>query len=355
MPRRTASTRRTPGSCTRWCAPASRTCRCTSTTSRRGPPGWTYSILPNLGALSDTQAGTIRRFVQQGGAVVATGRTGLYDEWGDPRRDFALGDLFACRHDGPVPALGEAPPKPAAEAGAGAFAPPPAGHTYLRLSPERRGRVDGPAAGDEPTGGDRHPVLRGFDDTDLLPFGGVLTAVRAEAGAVVPLTLVPAFPTYPPETAWMREPKTDVPGLILSRHGAARIAYLPADIDRRYEKEHLPDHGALLANIVRWAAGPHVPLTVEGPGLLDCHLYAQTGRLVLHLVNLTSEATWRAPLDELIRVGPFTVRIRLPEGWRRPTARLLVAGGARPVRVEDGMAIVHIDGILDHEVLVVAS
>ena len=29
---------------------------------------------------------------------------------------------------------------------------------------------------------------------------------------------------------------------------------MPADIDRRYAAEHLPDHAPLLANVVRWAA-----------------------------------------------------------------------------------------------------
>ena len=49
--------------------------------------------------------------------------------------------------------------------------------------------------------------------------------------------------------------------------------------------------------------------------------------MILHLVNLTSEATWRAPLDELIRVGPFTVKLRVPPGVAARSARLLVAGG----------------------------
>ena len=133
----------------------------------------------------------------------------------------------------------------------------------------------------------------------------------------------------------------------------ARVVYLPADIDRRYTKEHLPDHGRLLANIVRWAAGDSVPIAVEGPGLIDCHLYQQGDRRILHLVNLTSEATWRAPLEELIRVGPFTVKLRLPRAPVRPAARLLVAGVERPMRVEAGMGAIEIEAILDHEVIVV--
>src|SRR5256885_2255073 len=106
----------------------------------------------------------------------------------------------------------------------------------------------------------------------------------------------------------------------------ARVAFMPADIDRRYAREHLPDHAALLANIVRWAARADLRITIEGTGLIDCHLYEQPGRLILHPVNLTSEATWRAPVDELIRVGPFTVKVRVPRQGAKTSARLLVAG-----------------------------
>jgi Hypothetical glycosyl hydrolase 6 len=311
-------------------------------------------VLPNVGALSDPQVEAIRRFVEDGGALVATGSTSLFDEWGDPRQDFALADLFACHWIGAVPRQGR--PNTAGDTPASAaFAPPASGHTYLRLSPELRARVDGPEIGDEPPiTGARHAVLAGFDETDILAYGGTLTPLRVEAGAVVPLTFIPPFPTYPPETAWMREPKTDIPGLVLSQHGRGRVAYLPADIDRRYAREHLPDHARLLANIVRWASGQSIPLHVEGPGLIDCHLYEQPGRIILHLVNLTSEATWRAPLDELIGVGPFQVAVRWPQPTRPRSARLLVSGGTRPVRVTNGTAAFAIDSILDQELVVIA-
>lgn len=309
-------------------------------------------ILPNVGALSDGQAAAIRRFVRSGGSLVATGQTGLFDEWGDPRVDFVLADLFRAHVAGGRDQPAGDPER--RSGAAGAFAPSPGSHTYLRLHPEMRARVDGPIAGDEPaaTGG-RHVVLRGFEETDIIPFGGTLGALRTDPQASIPLTFVPAFPTYPPETAWMREPKTDVPGLVLSEHGPSRVAYLPADLDRRYVREHLPDHALLLANLVRWAAGEHgVPLAVTGTGLIDCHVYEQPGRVIVHLVNLTSEATWRAPLDELIRVGPFTIDLRNPTALESRRVRLLVRGGEVPVRIANGAARIEIESILDHEVVV---
>jgi hypothetical protein len=127
---------------------------------------------------------------------------------------------------------------------------------------------------------------------------------------------------------------------------------MPADIDRRYAREHLPDHARLIANIVRWAANETVPLAVEGTGFVDCHLYGQPGRTILHIVNLTSEATWRAPVDELIRVGPFKVTMPVPARVTKPRARLLVSGSSPALTVAGGTASFEITAILDHEVVV---
>jgi len=145
-----------------------------------------------------------------------------------------------------------------------------------------------------------------------------------------------------------------MPGLVLSDHPkGGRVAFLAADLDRRYTRDFLPDHADLLANLVRWAAGDHMPLSVEGRGLVDCHLYQQPGRLILHLVNLTSAGTWRAPIDELIPVGPLQVRVKLPQGALGRSARLLVSAGTVSVAVRQGWVEFEVKSVLDHEVVVI--
>ena len=129
------------------------------------------------------------------------------------------------------------------------------------------------------------------------------------------MTFIPQFPIYPPETAWMREPKTNIPGLILNKvPGCGNIAFMPADLDRQFGRYNLPDHGNILANLIRWAAKDNIPLSVECAGLIDCNLYQKNDSLILHIVNLTSAGTWRQPVDEYIPVGPVRVRVQ-PSGW----------------------------------------
>ena len=55
-------------------------------------------VLPNTTALSDGQADLIGAWVEQGGRLLATFRTGLRDERGEPRGDFALGDVLGVEY-----------------------------------------------------------------------------------------------------------------------------------------------------------------------------------------------------------------------------------------------------------------
>jgi Hypothetical glycosyl hydrolase 6 len=296
-------------------------------------------ILPNFGAMTDVQATSVRRFVSSGGGLIATGESSLYDEWGNARPDYALNDLFGAHVTGQHHADRSSN----------------VAHTYLRLSPELRRQVDGPEIGDEPQiTNTRHPILRGFEETDILPYGGQLDPLRLDAGVEVLMTFIPEFPIYPPETAWMRQSKTDIPGLIINDKSKGRVAFVPADIDRLFSQHNLPDHGDLLGNLIRWAANENIPLHVEGLGLVDCQLYRQPGRMVLHLVNLTNSATWRQPIHELIPVGPFQMRIKLPGDMHVKNLDLLVSKQQIPFSINDCWVSFELKSVLDHEVMILS-
>ena len=188
-------------------------------------------ILPNVAAMSDAEAASVRAFVRAGGALIATNETSLYDQSGEPRMDFALADVFGThRPAGPVNRLlpitqmlpgggrgggsttagfvaGAEAPNPGvaapagggrgggrggnAPAGVGGGAAPasvgsggatPGGgaisgasqHDYVRLHPQLAAIQTGPhpPTGTEPhENATRHQVLAGFDNTDLLPYG----------------------------------------------------------------------------------------------------------------------------------------------------------------------------------------
>ena len=280
----------------------------------RDAPALKTLVLPNLGVMTSAQIDAVRAFVRSGGGLVATGATSLLDEWGTARRDFALADILGVALPESHPLRDEGQRQRWATDDA---------QSYLRLTPELRAGVAGPHMAGEPKAtGSRHPVLKGFDQTDILAYGGALAPLTVNASSEVLLTFVPPFPAFPPEAVWSRRMTTDIPGLVVTGgRDSGRVAYLAADLDRRYARDNLGDSGTLLANLVRWTAKDDIPLDVTGPGLLDCHLYRQSNRLILHCVNLTNEGTWRGPVDELIPVGPITVRVGIGAGVRPRSVR----------------------------------
>lgn len=304
-------------------------------------------VLPNLAIMTSGQIAAVRRFIDRGGSLIATGETSLYDEMGDPKPDYALADLFGAHLVTPKTTKPAAPvEKMAGEAY----------HTYFRLTPELRSQMAGPHIANEPAiKGRRHPILKGFEETDILPYGGLLEPLRTDAGAEVLMTFIPQFPTYPPEKSYMQVAKTDIPGVIIKPTSkGGNVVFIPADLDAQFGRSNLSDHGNLLANIVRWTLKENLPVTVEGAGLVDCHLYQQPGRLILHIVNLTSAATWRQPLDEFIAIGPLKVKVKLPATVSGKNVRLLVSGQKMTAGITSGFTQFEIKSIPDHEVIVIS-
>ncbi len=176
--------------------------------------------------------------------------------------------------------------------------------------------------------------------------------VEAAEGSDIPITLIPDFPAHPPETSWMRTERTQIPGLVLRNDGGSRRAYFAADVDRRFARDYFEDHGRLIANTIRWTAHDDVLLKVRGAGLLDCHLYRQGDRMILHFVNLSGAGTWRSPRRRTIPVGPLRVSIQLPSGAAPRAVELLVADQVHTVALAGRWASFEIESIASHEVAV---
>jgi len=284
-------------------------------------------ILPNLAALSDPQVESIRRFVAAGGSLIATGMSSLCTELGRVRPDLALGDLFGAN----VPAshAWRDPSRRTNQAKGWS-------QTYLRLPRENAAR---------------HEVLRSFSGTDVLAFGGELEPVALRREADMALSFVPALPLSPPEDVWMRQPDTRIPGLVCREIGGARVAWLPADIDRRFARDQLPDHGDLLAQQVRWCLRDDLPFELDAPGLIDCRLHRTlSGDGVLHLVNLNNPNAWRTPVQETVPTGPL--RVRLKAALVRGRVRALVNDAPLKQRQSGSRLVVDVPRIAEHEVLV---
>ncbi len=305
-------------------------------------------VLPNLAAMSDAQVAAVKAHAANGGAVIATSETSRFGEFGDPRPEFAFSDVFGVHR-----LAGNRGSQEQADLNIEVFLR----HSYLRLAPELRAGVDGPNDVSAPAaGGVRHPVLNGLERADVIPFGGYLPLVRVDADVQVLATFVPEFPIYPPETSWMREPRTELPAItVRETEAGAKLVWLVADLDRCFARDENFEHGMLIANAVRWALGERSLLSITGGR--DCispSLYRQGKRQILHLNNriLTSRIPGR--MNELIPIGPVQVRLRMQSDAVAPSdVALRVAGTRVAAGVEGSELIFEVREILDHEVVVI--
>jgi hypothetical protein len=298
--------------------------------------------------MSDDQVAAVKAYAANGGAVIATSETSGFGEFGEPRADFALAEMFGVHR-----LAGSRGSWEPADVNIEVFVR----HSYLRLAPELRAGVDGPNDATAPAAdGVRHPVLNGLDRADIIPFGGFLPIARADPGTAVLATFIPEFPIYPPETSWMREPRTNLPAIVVRETAAgAKLVWFVADLDRCFARDENGEHGMLIANAVRWALGERWLLSLAGGhGCISPSLYRQGRRQILHLNNriLTSRIPGR--MTELIPIGPIRVRLRAEPGAVAPgDVALRVCGQRVAAAMEAGELVFEVEKILDHEVAVI--
>lgn len=279
-------------------------------------------LLPNVAILTGAQLGIIDAFVANGGSLMSSFETGLYDVDGRPRPEFALGRMFGMRRAGerseshkPLP--GNTDPYPPTFAG------------YHRIE----------AA---------HPVLSGFQDTNWL--AGPNWTVPIEAEGMPVLTLIDPWPIYPTEQTYSREPHTKKPALVLRERGGSRLAHFAGDVEATFWRTGNDDLATLVANTVRWIAHDDVGPSVAGDGLIEIFAWQTEPGYAVHLLNYTNPNAYANTLRKHYRLGPQTVRLTLPTDTRIRRATLLRAGGDLPFKQNGRLLEFTIPGLAEYEV-----
>jgi hypothetical protein len=280
-------------------------------------PKYKLLILPNVAAMSDKQCEQIRQYVKNGGSIIATHETSLYDEHGKRRADFGLADVFGCSFAGEVI--------------------PRMQNAYLALN--------GP-----------HALLNGIEGTPRIVHGVARVATKPhDAQAQSPLLYIPSYPDLPMEEVYPRAgQKPTQPEAYVRQFGAGRVVYFPFDLDRTYWEILATDHGRLLSNAATWALNGAPGVQVDGPGLLDVTVWRQENSIALHLVNLTNPMMMRGFVREPVPVGPQKVTLSLPAGLSAGKISLLESGGpVRDLAARNGTLTFTVPAVSVHEVVAI--
>lgn len=275
-------------------------------------------ILPNIAALSDAQCKQIQAYVENGGSIVATFETSLYDEEGRQRPDFGLASLFGVSFDQKV----EGPMR----------------NSYLQLRTDAKNSQT-------------QVILNGLDDTPRIINSIYKVNVKPTAATFPsPVTLIPTYPDLPMEDVYPRVAETDTRELYLQQVGKGRVAYIPGDMDRSFWQMLSIDHGQLLSNVVRWALDEEPIAEVKGPGVIDVNVWRQDKSMTVHLVNLTNPMMMKGPFRELIPVEA-TVVVQVPTGAKVTDVKLLMSEQKPKFDIKGGKVTVSVPKILDHEIV----
>jgi hypothetical protein len=286
-------------------------------------------VLPNIAILPDEAIDAVCRFVEQGGNLVVTGATATLDYDGAPSTNHKLWKMLGLSFTGETKGVFG---RRSADWGSSTA------HNYYRLPKE----------------GERHEIFAGFENTDMLPFGGGIYMV-ASSGVMQPQgSFIPSFPIYPPEYAWIRTEEPDThPIWTGTMPSGARVVYFAGDNDRAYGRNLLPDHAQLLTNAIRWASDNDFPLEVEGTGHLDCKVYRQDDRLIIHIVNITGKNRI-GYVEENLPVGPIKVSVKA-DGISARKATLRVSGKTVPVKHQGDRLSFTVDKVEDFEMAVIGK
>lgn len=244
-------------------------------------PRYRLIILPGISALSDAAAARIRLFVRQGGRILATFDTGLFDEQGIQRSDFALADVFGIRP--------------------GAVLAGPSTLDYMAVS-------------------GKHALTAGLSQAILpcpeyrwlvLPKASTKTLLRFYEPMSRRYAALPEISRYPAAT--------------LNRFGKGLALFFPCSIGDLSLRYRFPDMRKLLINAARFLAPPPIDITGAPDEFVETSLRrGASGAITAHLINW---ASGERPAERAIPLGPIRVSIRLPRNFTKPkTARLAMAG-----------------------------
>lgn len=238
-------------------------------------------VLPNAACLDDRQVKAVAGFVKNGGGLVASLDCSLFDEFGNPRPNFALAEVLGTRWQ--ADARDASGPAPKADLDAN-FARS-IGPDYW----EKRKNVF--EFRQDPASWLNRGKMKEYVGAEAVTFKG--PAVRVAAfGAAKPRATIrgkgPGAPAFP--------------AVVENAFGQGKSVYFAAGLDSAYYLYSYPYQRLALKNAILAAAGAPPPIVVEAPMCVHSTLMRQpkNRRLVVHLFNDVNTTGGHAlPVDDV--------------------------------------------------------
>ena len=286
--------------------------------------GYKVLVLPNAVCLSEEEVAAVERFVKKGGGLVATEKTSLWDERGEPLRDYRLAEVFGFSHAGDTSA-------------------------YTRVF----------------SGFDMaQPVSRRLHQDGLVTSWGAVQKVDLKGAKALAQIVYPfAEPTGEKFVNIMANPpavRSDWAACTVNNYGDGKAIYFAGGIDRDYGHLSFPEYKWLIADAVRQAAKEPLGIELSAPSSVELAAWRKDGKLIVHLTNFQAEIgktiitttgkETRHLINEILPVYELKLTIR---GKAPKTATLQPGNTALEVKSADGGYTVTVPKLECHGMVVI--
>jgi len=225
--------------------------------------------LANVPVLSDERVNNIKEYVRNGGSLIATYNTTMFDDEGNSLSRFKMEDLLRVRPLNPKGELADIIESYRAMVGG-------PNDLYMKVSENGKGYFNSEA---------RERLYPNFyyEPVEVLDGGKVIMDIV---------------------TGYNERPV--LPGIVISEYGKGKVIYCSSTLESLYNSEGPDLVGELIKQIVE-ISSTSSPYSIEAPESLISNLAYKENTLVLHMTNCTGnkfEKPWRneyymAPVDNV--------------------------------------------------------
>ncbi|HNW56697.1 MAG TPA: beta-galactosidase trimerization domain-containing protein [Bacteroidales bacterium] len=244
-------------------------------------------ILPNLTCLKKEKADKIRNFVKEGGNIISTFETSLYNETGEKLDNFELHDVLGIESSGDV------------------FGPLKWDYVYPKDN--------------------LHFSLKEIKNNYIIaPYYGLKLKTTAN---------VPLFFCNPLPGSYSGSPKaSEFPFIIENQFGKGKSIYFAGTFGGSLYKFRSPEYYQILFNMVSEFSKPFVMLE-NAPSSVEVNVRRKENSVFLYLINFTSEM--RRPIQEIIPCTNIKINVLLNEKvkslrslWQKRDLKFTAAGSS---------------------------
>lgn len=232
-------------------------------------------ILPNVRCMSDREIMLLKSYVSDGGCLMATYATSLYDSNGKVRENYGLSEVFGVKYAGKRENTRTD------------------NYQYILNK--------------------KHPLVeKDSGKTELLFNAGFTALCKPSNEADVICTWVPTIHNQPPDKSWVEEFSTEFPTVVEHKYGKGKVIYFANQPDLLSHVIGHEDPRNLLLRSVRHLAGSTIRIESNAPSSVNIGLtesLIKPGQYILSLVNTTSGPI--RPIRELVPVQDISVKLRL--------------------------------------------